>query len=99
MKKDIPNEPKKNVSEKELSEYYENYSDFINAEELTSDEIKAQKNLIKKATKTYRSQFNLTMPGDKLDQLKKIAKKKGAPPSTLARMWLIERLDQEAGQI
>lgn len=99
--KNIPPEPSDKASSKELSDYYETSLDQLEGVDLTKEEIKNQQKLIQKATKNYskqRSQLNLTMPDDKLTEFKKLAKKKGAPVSTLARMWLIERLNTELNQ-
>lgn len=43
-----------------------------------------------------RAQLNLALPADQLARFNQYAQKKHIPPSTLARAWLLERLDQEA---
>lgn len=43
-----------------------------------------------------RAQLNLALPVDQLARFTQYAQKKHIPPSTLARAWLLERLDQEA---
>lgn len=43
-----------------------------------------------------RAQLNLALPASELARFTKYAEKKHIPPSTLARAWLLERLDQEA---
>ncbi len=43
-----------------------------------------------------RTQLNLAMTSDQLDRFMKHAYKKHIPPSTLAKAWILERLDQEA---
>ena len=46
-----------------------------------------------------RAQLNLALPADQLARFTQYAQKKHIPPSTLARAWLLERLDQEARDI
>jgi hypothetical protein len=43
-----------------------------------------------------RTQLNLAMSSEQLERLMKHANKKHIPPSTLAKAWILERLDQEA---
>lgn len=43
-----------------------------------------------------RAQLNLALPADQLARFTQYAKKKHIPPSTLARSWILERLDQVA---
>ena len=43
-----------------------------------------------------RAQLNLALPADQLARFTQYANKKHIPPSTLARAWILERLDQEA---
>ena len=43
-----------------------------------------------------RAQLNLALPADQLARFTEYAQKKHIPPSTLARSWLLERLEQEA---
>ncbi len=49
-----------------------------------------------KARKGRSGQLNLAMPADQLAKFNKYAAKKHIPPSTLARAWILERLDQES---
>lgn len=43
-----------------------------------------------------RAQLNLALPADQLARFTQYAQKKHIPASTLARAWILERLDQEA---
>lgn len=45
-----------------------------------------------------RAQLNLALPADQLARFTQYAQKKHIPPSTLARAWLLERLDQEVAR-
>lgn len=45
-----------------------------------------------------RAQLNLALPADQLARFAQYAQKKHIPLSTLARAWLLERLDQEVGR-
>jgi len=46
-----------------------------------------------------RAQLNLALPADQLVRFTQYAQKKHIPPSTLARAWLLERLDQESREV
>jgi hypothetical protein len=46
-----------------------------------------------------RAQLNLALPVDQLARFTQYAQKKHIPPSTLARAWLLERLEQESKEI
>ncbi|MBX9721835.1 MAG: hypothetical protein K2X81_10605 [Candidatus Obscuribacterales bacterium] len=71
------------------------------ARSLTSEEVTWVEELSKvasdkiKARQGRAGQLNLAMSGDQLVKFTLYAKKKHIPPSTLARAWLLERLDQE----
>jgi hypothetical protein len=43
-----------------------------------------------------RTQLNLAMSAEQLERFTRHAEKKHIPPSTLAKAWILERLDQEA---
>jgi hypothetical protein len=47
------------------------------------------------ATRNSRAQLNLALPIEQLTRFTEYAKKKHIPPSTLARGWVLERLDAE----
>ena len=47
------------------------------------------------ARKNARTQLNLALSAEQLERFTKYASKKHLPPSTLARAWLLERLDTE----
>jgi len=48
------------------------------------------------ARKSARTQLNLAMSKEQLERFTKFANRKHIPPSTLAKAWILERLDQEA---
>ena len=54
-----------------------------------------EQKLLEVSKKGERSQINLNLPENKLEELKQIATKKGAPTSVLARMWIIEKIEEE----
>lgn len=106
--KKIPPPPGAEASADELSAYFEKYgleelesagyvSELTMAEEkemdLLSAECQARINVRKS-----RVQLNLAMSKEQLDRFTRYANKKHIPPSTLAKAWILERLDQEAGE-
>ncbi len=46
-----------------------------------------------------RAQLNLALPAYQLLRFTRYAKRKHIPPSTLARSWILERLDQETKRV
>lgn len=102
----IPPPPATNVPADELAAYFEKYGlDELEASgyvsELTIEELKDVEELASNcqsqvhARKGARTQLNLAMSSDQLDRFLKYASKKHIPPSTLAKAWILERLDQE----
>lgn len=51
------------------------------------------------ATRKARGQLNLALTPEQLNRFTQYAKKKHIPPSTLAKAWILERLDQEAKDV
>lgn len=105
-KKNIPPPPKAKATAKELSDYFEKYgleqledagyvSDLTAAEQKEMNELAAHCRERVEARKNVRTQLNLALSAEQLEQFTKYANKKHLPPSTLARAWLLERLDAE----
>ena len=97
-RKKLPPEPAKGASPEELSEYYEKHLDEVELQELKPDELKAESKALDNALENFkkeRYQLNLSLSRDLITELKKVAKQKGAPVSTLVRMWIIEKLHPE----
>ena len=103
----IPPPPGAEASDDEMAEYFEKYSmKELEAagygRELTPDEVKEMDELAAEcrarveARKNIRTQLNLAMSAEQLERFVKYADKKHIPPSTLAKAWILERLDQEA---
>jgi len=95
------------VSERFLIAYFEKYSmKELEAagygRDLSPDELKDMDLLAEEcrarvsARKNSRTQLNLAMSADQIERFIKYANKKHIPPSTLAKAWILERLDQEA---
>ena len=106
----IPAPPGPGASADELNAYFEKYGlDELEAagyvHGLTPAEEKEMNNLALEcesrvaARKTTRTQLNLAMSADQLERFTRYANKKHIPPSTLAKAWILERLDQEAKEI
>lgn len=103
----IPPPPGLEASTEELSAYFEKYGlDELEAagyvQNLTPEEENDMQQLAAHcrarvdARKGSRTQLNLTMSPEQLYRFIQYANKKHIPPSTLAKSWLLERLDQEA---
>jgi len=91
----------------ELAAYFEKYGldeleaagyvrDLTPAEEKQMDQLAAECEARVAARKSSRTQLNLAMSVDQLERFTKYANRKHIPPSTLAKAWILERLDQEA---
>lgn len=103
--KRIPPPPGPDASTAQLDEYFTKYSleDMEKAgyvAELTKSESAWMEKLTKAAkkrvaTKKERTQLNLALSPDQLERFTNYANRKHLPPSTLARAWVLERLDQE----
>ncbi|MBI4533622.1 MAG: hypothetical protein HY711_06710 [Candidatus Melainabacteria bacterium] len=103
----IPPPPDAGASAEELSAYFEEYPleeleaagyvhDLTRAEQKEMDELAAECQARVAIRKSGRTQLNLAMSVDQLDRFTRYASKKHIPPSTLAKAWILERLDQEA---
>lgn len=103
---EIPPPPGKDATAEELAVYFEKYEmddleaagyvhELTAAEENDVEELAASCRT-KMEEKKSRTQLNLAMSFDQLDRFMKYANKKHIPPSTLAKAWILERLDQEA---
>ncbi len=101
----IPAPPGPNDSCEQIDEYFSKYS-FEDLERAghTRTLNKAEKEWIKKlttvakervATRNSRAQLNLALSAEQLTRFIEYAQKKHIPPSTLARGWVLERLDAE----
>jgi hypothetical protein len=105
-KKEIPSPPDANASWEEQAAYFEKYGpeeleQAGHLEPLTEDdqkiveEVKAAAGR-RIAARKARGQLNLAMSPDQLDRFTQYANRKHIPPSTLAKAWILERLDEEA---
>jgi hypothetical protein len=106
-KPEIPPPPDAGASAEELAEYFEKYSldeleaacyvqELTPAEEKEMDELAAECQARVAARKIGRTQLNLAMSAEQLERFTRYANRKHIPPSTLAKAWILERLDQEA---
>lgn len=69
----------------------------LNAEEMDwVDKLSAVAGEKVRARKGRSAQLNLAMSEEQLNRFNTYAKKKHIPPSTLARAWILERLDSES---
>jgi len=99
--------PPENASYEELDDYFSKHSleDLEKAgiaKELSSEEQEwldqVASSVRKKVdARTSRAQLNLAFPEPDLFRFVQYAERKHIPPSTLARAWILERLDQELG--
>ena len=105
----IPPPPGPNASCEELDEYFSRYSweeiekaghsrPLNKAEMVWIDKLSAEAKKRVEARQN-RAQLNLALPADQLARFTQYANKKHIPPSTLARSWLLERLDQESKDV
>lgn len=103
----IPPPPDAGASAEELSAYFEKYgleeleaagyvNDLTQAEEKEMNGLAAECEVRIAARKAGRTQLNLAMSADQLERFTRYANRKHIPPSTLAKAWILERLDQEA---
>jgi hypothetical protein len=104
---EIPPPPGSKASDDEVARYFEKYTmEDLNAagylRELSPAELKEMDELAAACQsrlnlkKNARTQFNLAMSAEQMDRFVRYANKKHIPPSTLAKAWILERLDQEA---
>ena len=105
-KKTIPPPPGPDVSWEEQAAYFEKYGmgELEQAgylEPMTKEDLKFVKQVqdaarTRIAQRKTRSQLNILFQDDQLTKFLAIAKRKHIPPSTLAKSWILERLDQES---
>lgn len=104
--KKIPPPPGAGASPDELAAYFEKYGldeleaagyvrELSTAEQNDMDELAIQMRERVAARPAGRTQLNLAMSAEQLDRFTRYANKKHIPPSTLAKAWILERLDQE----
>jgi len=104
-KRDIPTPPGAGASAEELATYFEKYGmneletagyvrDLTPEEEVEMQALAAHCQV--QARQSARTQLNLAMSAEQLDRFTRHANRKHIPPSTLAKAWILERLDQEA---
>lgn len=106
-KSKIPPPPGAEASAGELAAYVEKYGlDELEAagyvKELSAKEKSEMEDLAAAARerqgqrKESRKQLNLAMSPEQLERFTRYANAKHIPPSTLAKAWILERLDKEA---
>lgn len=106
-KRQIPPPPGARASAEELNAYFEKYGldemeaagyvrDLTPKEKKEMDALAVDCETRVAARKTGRTQLNLAMSADQLERFTRYANRKHIPPSTLAKAWILERLDQEA---
>jgi hypothetical protein len=109
-KANIPPPPRAGASAEELATYFEKYgmdkleeSGYVR--DLTVQEKKDIKALAAhfrarmEARRKARTQLNLAMSTEQLERFTQYANGKHIPPSTLAKAWVLERLDQEVKKL
>jgi hypothetical protein len=105
-KKQTPAPPNASSSWEEQAAYFEKYDlDDLESAGHLEPLTEADQDFVKSMTKTVsekvaarkaRGQLNLALSTDQLDRFTQYANKKHIPPSTLAKAWILERLDNEA---
>jgi hypothetical protein len=105
-KKQIPAPPNASSSWEEQAAYFEKYDlDDLELAGHVEPLTEADQDFVKSMTKAAsdkvaarkaRGQLNLALSSDQLDRFTQYANKKHIPPSTLAKAWILERLDNEA---
>lgn len=101
----VPPPPGPDASSEEIDAYFTKYSwsqieKAGHMHRLTDEEMAWVNEISEECRKRVdarqsRTQLNLALPADQLARFTEYAQKKHIPPSTLARSWLLERLDQE----
>lgn len=105
-KDEIPLPPDADASWEEQAAYFEKYGmeeleKAGHLQALTKDdqnfvkEVKAEVGR-QIAVRKARGQLNLAFSPDQLNRFTQYANKKHIPPSTLAKAWILERLDKES---
>jgi hypothetical protein len=102
----IPPPPGADAACEELDEYFSKYTwgqlekaghmRRLNKSELAWMSEVADQAKSRVEARKNRAQLNLALPVSELVRFTQYAKKKHIPPSTLARAWILERLDQES---
>lgn len=103
----IPPPPNSDASPEELATYFEKYdmadleaagyvSDLSTAEIAEMDDLAATCQLRVSHRKSARTQLNLALTPEQFERFINFANKTHIPASTLAKAWLLERLDKEA---
>ncbi len=105
-KKQVPSPPLASKSWEEQAAYFEKYDlDDLESADQLEPLTKADQSFVKSVTKAAsdkiaarktRGQLNLALSTDQLNRFTQYANKKHIPPSTLAKAWILERLDNEA---
>lgn len=106
-KEKAPPPPGVGASAEELAAYFEKYGlDELETagyvKELSADEEEEMGKLAAalrerlQQRKLGRKQLNLAMSAEQLESFTQYANAKHIPPSTLAKAWILERLDKEA---
>jgi len=105
-KNKIPPPPKADASWEEQALYFEKYGleeleEGGHLQPLTDDDKKFVEAVkaaagARIAARKARAQLNLALSPEQLNRFMEYAKRKHIPPSTLAKAWVLERLDQEA---
>jgi hypothetical protein len=103
--REIPPPPGKNASWDEQAAYFEKYDweDLKKAgyvKPLTDEDKKFVEEVRKAArdnlaAKAARAQLNISFQNEQLTRFLEHAKRKHISPSTLAKSWILERLDKE----
>ncbi len=106
--KKMPPPPGPEVSWEEQSAYFEKYGldelEKAGYLEPMTQEDQAFVKQVQKVARTRiaererkdRSQLNISFAEDQLSKFLNLAKRKHIPPSTLAKSWILERLDKES---
>ena len=91
-KNEIPKEMPEFKSDEERAEFFETYS----ALDLLDAGLMEEAPEVTYTRKTKKNkQLNIRVDQEILNQLKELASKKGMGYHTLARMWILEKLQQE----
>jgi hypothetical protein len=102
----IPLPPAEDASPEELAAYFEKYGldelekagfvrDLKPEEQEEMDLLSAECQARVTGRKNRRTQLNLAMSPEQLERFTRYASGKHIPPSTLAKAWILERLDHE----
>lgn len=105
-KKHIPPPPDAASSWEQQAAYFEKYDlDDLESADHLEPLTEADQDFVKSVTEAasdkvdtrkVRGQLNLALSPDQLNRFTQYANKRHIPPSTLAKAWILERLDNEA---